>query len=222
VELISLIALGVLSVIAAASSKLAADEFKAWLPSVIKHLIGWAIRSLPDDKRERYAEEWQSHIDETPGEIGKLIVGLGLLPAAWKLSRIIPRKPRARQSEEIVAAVRDQERWARKNFIVRAVTMRAARERRRILQERLDQQTLWEMNDLVRRIAVEEPNCEPFIKEWAAAVDKAAAEGFEEGYRSVAAARGQTVNPSDMAAAIAKMLDRHRREAMTRGGGAGT
>jgi hypothetical protein len=90
VELISLIALGILSLIAAASSKLVADEFKAWLPSVINHLIGWAIRSLPEDKRERYAEEWQSDIDETPGEIGKLIVGLGLLPAAWKLSRIAP------------------------------------------------------------------------------------------------------------------------------------
>jgi hypothetical protein len=221
VELISLIALGILSVIATASSKLVADEFKAWLPSVIKHLIGWAIRSLPDDKRERYAEEWQSHIDETPGEIGKLIVGLGLLPAAWKLSRI-SRKPRARQSEEIVAAMRDHARWARKNFIVRAVTMRTARERQRILKEKPDQQTLWEMNDLIRRIAVEEPNCEPFVKEWAAALDKAAAEGFEEGYRSVVAARGQTFNPSDMAAAIAKMLDRHRREAMTRRGSAGT
>jgi hypothetical protein len=189
-------------VIGAASSRLLADEFKAWLPSVIKHLIGWAVRSVPEDKRERYAEEWQSHIDETPGEIGKLIVGLGLLPAAWKLSRISP-KPRARQIEEIVTALRYLERWKRRTLIVQLVMLPAAQERPRILPEKYDQQTVSEVSDLISRIAVEQPNCEPFVKEWAAAIEKAWAEGFQRGYRESAAERGERVNPSDLAVAIA-------------------
>jgi hypothetical protein len=103
-ELISAVALGILGLLGAALSKLMADEFKAWLPTVINRLIGWAISSLPEDKRERYAEEWQSHIDETPGKISKLIVGLGLLLAARKLSRIEIKKIGAgiRSLEEII------------------------------------------------------------------------------------------------------------------------
>jgi hypothetical protein len=97
VELISVIAL---SIIGAAGSKLVADEFKAWLPTMINHLIRWAVSLLPEDKRERYAEEWQREIDETPGEIGKLIFGFGLLLAGWRLSRILS-KPTVHEIDEI-------------------------------------------------------------------------------------------------------------------------
>ena len=100
-ELISIIALGILGVIGAAASKLMADEFKAWLPTVINHLIGWATSLLPENQREDYAEEWRSDIDRTPGEIGKLIFALDLLRAAWKLSRIAS-KTTARENDEIL------------------------------------------------------------------------------------------------------------------------
>jgi hypothetical protein len=98
-ELISFIALGILGLIGAASSKLVADEFKAWQPTVINRLIGWGISLLPEDQREHYAEEWRSDIDSTPGEIGKLIFALDLVRGAWRLSRMSP-EPTAREIDE--------------------------------------------------------------------------------------------------------------------------
>jgi hypothetical protein len=216
VELISGIALGILSLIGAASSKLAADEFKAWLPTMINYLIGWAISLLPEDKRERYAEEWRSHIDETPGDIGKLIVGLGLPPAAWKLSRILP-KPRARRIMEFATVMRDAERWSRHLnkipsrtgiYIFGLVTLPAARKRLRLLEKaHQDQEMFSEVVDLLVRIAAEEPG-DPFIGQWAARAEKMWEEGFERGYR--AAAAGRDVQSSDLDSAIANQRARRR------------
>lgn len=136
-------------------------------------------------------------------EIGKLVVGLGLLWAAWKLSRSLP-KPRARQIEEIVTAIRAAERWTRQKYIVRLVTMRAASKRLRFLAEvPQDQQTLTEMMDAVLRIAAEEPG-DPFMQKWAAVLE----EGFEKGYRASAASRN--VQPSELASAIANARARRR------------
>ena len=90
-ELISVIALGILGVIGAAASKLAADEFKAWRPTMINQLIRWAVSLLPEDEREHYAEEWLSEINGTPGEIGKLIFALDLVRGALKMSREIEK-----------------------------------------------------------------------------------------------------------------------------------
>ncbi len=100
-ELIGIIALGILRVIGAAASKIMADEFKAWLPTVINHLIGWASSSLPEDKREDYVREWRSDIDGTPGDIWKLLFALDLVRAAMKLSRFF--KQEARETEEVIA-----------------------------------------------------------------------------------------------------------------------
>src|SRR5258708_685090 len=128
VDLIVAILVGIAGVLGAAFSKQAADEFKAWTPRLLAAVVQCAIRRLPEDQRERYAEEWRSHIDETPGEIGKLIVGLGLLPAARKLSRISPN-PRLHQIEEIVTAMRDAVRWTKQDYIVQVATLPAAQER---------------------------------------------------------------------------------------------
>jgi hypothetical protein len=203
VDLIGAILAGIVGVLAAAFSKQAADEFKAWTPRLIAAVVQCAVRRLHEDQRDRYAEEWRSHIDETPGEIGKLVVGLGLLWAAWKLSRTLP-KPRARQIEEIVTAIRAAERWRRQKYIVRLVTLRAASKRLRFLQEVLqDQQTQIEMMRAVLRIAAEEPG-DPFMQKWAAVWE----EGFEKGYRASAA--GRNAQPSDLASAIANARARRR------------
>jgi hypothetical protein len=63
------------------------DELKAWTPRIIEWLIGCAVLRLPKDQRERFGEEWRSHIYETPGEIGKLFNALGLLLAARKMPK---------------------------------------------------------------------------------------------------------------------------------------
>jgi hypothetical protein len=64
-----------------------ADEFKAWTPRLIKYFIQRAVRRLPESQRKRFTEEWQSHVDEIPGEVGKLIVAFGFLRASSEISR---------------------------------------------------------------------------------------------------------------------------------------
>jgi hypothetical protein len=85
VELIGIVLLAVLGVLGAALSRQLTDEFKAWTPRTIEWLIRCAVRKLPEDQRGRYEEEWRSHIDETPGEIGKFYVALRLLSAPWRM-----------------------------------------------------------------------------------------------------------------------------------------
>jgi lipopolysaccharide/colanic/teichoic acid biosynthesis glycosyltransferase len=63
-----------------------ADEIKAWLPWVREQLVGIAVKGLPEVFRERYAEEWRSHLDEVPGEITKFVVALGFVKASLRSS----------------------------------------------------------------------------------------------------------------------------------------
>jgi lipopolysaccharide/colanic/teichoic acid biosynthesis glycosyltransferase len=41
---------------------------------------------LPEDQRERFAEEWPSHVNEVPGDISKLLVACGFFLASLKMS----------------------------------------------------------------------------------------------------------------------------------------
>jgi hypothetical protein len=93
-ELIFGFVLAVLGIIAAAVSRQLADEFKAWTPWIIGRLVKSAVRKLPEDCRDRFEEEWLSHIHETPGEVGKLTAAVGFLFAAWRMSSpvIIPER----------------------------------------------------------------------------------------------------------------------------------
>jgi hypothetical protein len=72
----------VASILVAAASRLIADDAKAWLPWVTEHLIESAVKRLPLELRERFAEEWRSHVADMPGYLGKLIVAVGFLSAA--------------------------------------------------------------------------------------------------------------------------------------------
>ena len=83
---LTLIALGALAtVILAASGNQAAHEFRAWAPWIIERLIRCAVVRLPETARERYEEEWSSHVSELPGDIGKLIAALGFLRASKRM-----------------------------------------------------------------------------------------------------------------------------------------
>jgi lipopolysaccharide/colanic/teichoic acid biosynthesis glycosyltransferase len=66
-----------LGLLSAALSRQLSDEFKAWAPSLAKHLIARAVRKLPEQQRARYLEEWSSDVDDTPGEIGKILKAFG-------------------------------------------------------------------------------------------------------------------------------------------------
>jgi hypothetical protein len=78
ISICGLIAVGAVSI-------LLAEEFRAWMPWLIERLIRRAVRALPMDKRERYGEEWRSHLNEIPGEFGRLIVAIGCAKAANKI-----------------------------------------------------------------------------------------------------------------------------------------
>jgi hypothetical protein len=69
----------VVGIVAAASSKILADEFKAWVPGLIRKLLAFAVYRLPEERRERYSEEWSSYLTEMPGDIGTVLAALGLI-----------------------------------------------------------------------------------------------------------------------------------------------
>jgi hypothetical protein len=77
--------LWILGVFGATLSRLLSDECKAWIPCFIKWIIRSAIAVLPEEQRERYKEEWQSHIDEIPGDISKIVTALGFMRAAKRM-----------------------------------------------------------------------------------------------------------------------------------------
>lgn len=85
----------VLGIFSTALSKQLTDEIKDWTPWVIKRLVNFAVRKLADEQQGRYEEEWLSHINEIPGEIGKLVAALGFYFAAQKMSSRIGVRKRA-------------------------------------------------------------------------------------------------------------------------------
>ncbi|HET9179045.1 MAG TPA: sugar transferase [Terriglobia bacterium] len=73
-------------IIAGAVSQQLTNEFKEWTCWVIERLVQRAVQRLPKDERDRFGEEWRSHIDEVPGQIGKIVVALNFTRAARKIS----------------------------------------------------------------------------------------------------------------------------------------
>jgi hypothetical protein len=72
----------------AALSGLFAEELRAWIPRMIESTIRHAVDQLRAGQRERYAEEWRSHINQMPGQIGKFAVAVGFLLAARRMASI--------------------------------------------------------------------------------------------------------------------------------------
>jgi hypothetical protein len=85
-EHIALILTASAGLIGAAFARLLADEFKAWAPSLISYILRIAIRTLPPASRERCAEEWESHINDLPGDLSKITAACGKLVAAWRIA----------------------------------------------------------------------------------------------------------------------------------------
>jgi hypothetical protein len=77
----------ILGIIGAAISRQLSDEFKEWNPWIVSRLIRIAVARLPKCYRDRLNEEWRSHVTETPGQIGKIVVAFGFFRAATKIQR---------------------------------------------------------------------------------------------------------------------------------------
>ena len=73
------------AIVVATLSRLLADDAKAWLPRIKDNLIERAVARLPIDQRERYREEWSSHVDDVPGELSRLFVAAGFLRASKRI-----------------------------------------------------------------------------------------------------------------------------------------
>lgn len=94
----------ILGICAEVLSRQLADEFKAWTPRITEWLVVRAVKRLPSSERDRYLEEWQSHINEIPGEVGKIIVGLQLLPAARKMSSSMRKQAKEDNASDLTSA----------------------------------------------------------------------------------------------------------------------
>ena len=70
-------------------SSVLANELKDWTPRIVCRLINIATARLPKKLRKRFEEEWAAHIDALPGDITKLVVAVGFIPAAIKMSLIL-------------------------------------------------------------------------------------------------------------------------------------
>lgn len=84
--MITILALGFIGLLGAAFSKILAEEFKAWAPTIASYLVRLAVCRLPKDERDRYREEWSAHIQDTPGDIGKIASACGLIVAAIRIA----------------------------------------------------------------------------------------------------------------------------------------
>jgi hypothetical protein len=85
-ELIGALVLAVLALLGAAISNQISDEYKSWTPWIVERLIRRSVRRLPENLKERFDEEWRSHIAEIPGETGKLIMAAGFLTASRRMA----------------------------------------------------------------------------------------------------------------------------------------
>jgi len=64
------------------------EELKDSLPKIIERVLASAVKRLPESQRERYSEEWHSHINDVPGRLSKLFVAFGCCRAANKIKHI--------------------------------------------------------------------------------------------------------------------------------------
>ena len=58
------------------------DEVKDWLPSLISFVLKTAVRRLPEEKRDRYREEWAAHVESYAGRLTQLLQSLLCLSAS--------------------------------------------------------------------------------------------------------------------------------------------
>jgi hypothetical protein len=70
------------------------EEAKVMLPWLCQKSLGIAAKLLPSEHRERYTEEWASHLLDVPGPISKLLFTLWLPPAALQIRYFIWRESR--------------------------------------------------------------------------------------------------------------------------------
>jgi hypothetical protein len=69
-------------------ARLLSDDAKEWLPWITRRLIERAVDRLPESQREKRREEWNSDVNEWPGNMAKVYRAWGFLSAARKIRHI--------------------------------------------------------------------------------------------------------------------------------------
>lgn len=94
-----ILALG--GMLTAVLNQLSAGAFQAWISWFTRQLLNLATQGLPEDQRERFAEEWESHINEVSGDVGKIAFAWGCVSAAQEIAFTLVRfAPRVEQQHE--------------------------------------------------------------------------------------------------------------------------
>src|ERR1700731_127635 len=76
------------AIIIAVAGRLLSDDIKEWLPWITRYLIERAVSRLPENEREKRREEWESDVNEWPGNLAKLYRAWGYLFAAKAIHSI--------------------------------------------------------------------------------------------------------------------------------------
>jgi PAS domain S-box-containing protein len=107
------------AILLAAAGILIADDCKAWSPRLASRLLHRAVRRLAPDQRQRYQEEWEAHLNDIPGVIGKLVFALSLQRASrmmadgrWEML--------SREREMLTAALRREKEFS--EFLLKSST----------------------------------------------------------------------------------------------------
>ncbi len=85
-NLVIILLLGIITLLGSTLSKVLADEFKAWRPTLVFKVIALAAALMGEKDQERYQEEWSAYVDETPGDLSKLLCACEFVFAAFRMS----------------------------------------------------------------------------------------------------------------------------------------
>jgi len=87
--------LALVGMLAAVLNRLSGGALHTWIPWFTRQLLDRATKRLPEEQRERLAEEWESHINEVSGNFGKVAFAWGCVAAAQQIAlwrvRFVPR-----------------------------------------------------------------------------------------------------------------------------------
>jgi len=75
-------------IIIAVAGRLLLDDIKEWLPWITRYLIERAVSRLPESEREKRREEWESDVNEWPGNLAKVYRAWGYLSASRSIAKI--------------------------------------------------------------------------------------------------------------------------------------
>jgi hypothetical protein len=84
-----ILALG--GMLTAVLNRLSGDALHAWIPWFTQRLLDLAIKRLPEDQQERFAEEWAGHSNDVSGDVGKIAFAWGCVSAAREMASLLSK-----------------------------------------------------------------------------------------------------------------------------------